>query len=257
MRAGLVSVTFRALPWERVVELAAANGLEGVEWGGDVHVPCGDLERARQVGSATRARGLQVACYGSYCRLTDAECSEEQLAALTGTAKALGASMIRVWAGRLGSAEATEAQRAEIVRNAQRLAAFAESAGQELAFEYHGGTLTDDADSARRLMEEIGRKNVGCLWQPPVGMSIGDCCASIRKVAEYVRNVHVFSWSDEPVEKLALAEGAEKWRACLEEIARLPGDRWLLLEFVRSDAPEQMAEDAATLKGWLRGVWDE
>lgn len=257
MKAGLVSVTFRALPWERVLETAAACGLEGVEWGGDVHVPCGDLTRARQVGNATRMHGLQTVCYGSYCRLTDGESSDEQLAALVKTAETLGAPLIRVWAGRQGSAGATESQYAEIVRNARRLAEFAEAAGLEVAFEYHGGTLTDDADSARRLLEAVNRKNVGCLWQPPVGMSTGDCCGSIRKVAEYVRNVHVFSWSGEPVERFALAAGTAKWRACLKEIARLPGDRWLLLEFVRGDAPEQLAEDAATLKRWLRGEWDE
>ena len=257
MKAGLVSITFRALPWERVLDLAAACGLEGVEWGGDVHVPCGDLTRARQVGNATRALGLQTVCYGSYCRLTDEECSDEQLAALAETAGTLGAPLIRVWAGRRGSAEATEAQRAEIVRNAQRLAGIAESAGLEVAFEYHGGTLTDGAASARRLLEAVDRKNVGCMWQPPVGMSVGDCRGSIRKVAEYVRNVHVFSWSGEPVERFALAAGEAKWRACLEEIAQLPGDRWLLLEFVRGDTPKQLAEDAATLKRWLRGAWDE
>lgn len=257
MKAGLVSITFRALPWERVLDLAAACGLEGVEWGGDVHVPCGDLTRARQVGCATRARGLQTACYGSYCRLMEEDSSDGQLAALVETARTLGAPMIRVWAGRLGSALTTEAQRAGIVRNAQRLAAIAESAGLEVVFEFHGGTLTDDAVSARRLLEAIDRKNVGCLWQPPVGMNAENCRMSIRMVAEYVRNVHVFSWSGEPVERFALAAGAAKWSACLEEIERLPGDRWLLLEFVRGDAPEQLAEDASTLKRWMRGAWNE
>ena len=254
MKAGLVSVSFRALPWNEVLALAERCGLEGVEWGGDVHVPCGDLERARQVGRATRARGLACVCYGSYCRLTDGESSDEQLHTLVQTAGALGAPLIRVWAGDRASADATQAQRDAIAKNARRLAEIARREGIGLAFEYHGGTLTDDAVSARRLLEEIDRDDVGCLWQPPVGMSAQDCCAGIREVRRFVRNVHVFSWSGTaPVERFPLAAGAEKWHACLKELSALPGERWLLLEFVRGDDPGQLAEDAATLKNWIAG----
>lgn len=256
MRAGLVSISFRALPWEKVLALAEQCGLEGIEWGGDVHVPCGDLERAREVGKATRARGLECVCYGSYCRLTDGESSDGQLRKLVQTVRALGAPLIRVWAGDRASADAARADRDRIVNNARRLVDIAEEYGIDLAFEYHGGTLTDDAGSARRLLEETDRKNVGCLWQPPVGMSAQDCCASIREVGKYVRNVHVFSWSPAPVERFPLAAGEEKWRGCLKELAELTEDRWLLLEFVRGDAPEQLAEDAETLKRWIAGGWD-
>lgn len=253
MKAGLVSVTFRALAPEAIVDLAARCGLQAIEWGGDVHVPCGDLDRARAVGELTRARGLQVACYGSYCRLTDAEAERGDLQAVVATTGALGAPLIRVWAGTRGSAEASAAQREEVVRNAQGLAGLAAAAGLDIAFEYHGGTLTDDAASALRLLEAVDCGNAGCLWQPPVGMSAADCRRAIRTVARYVRNVHVFSWDG--VERLPLAAGREKWRACLDELARLPGERWLLLEFVRGDDPEQLAEDAATLKRWLGGDW--
>ena len=53
--------------------------------------------------------------------------------------------------------------------------------------------------------------------------------------------------------EIALADGAEKWRACLDEIRRLPGERSLMLEFVRGDDPAQLIEDAMTLKKWLKG----
>ena len=45
---GLLSVTFRHLPFERIIELAAEAGLDGIEWGGDVHVPPGDLKQAEK-----------------------------------------------------------------------------------------------------------------------------------------------------------------------------------------------------------------
>jgi len=232
-----------------IVDLAVRAGLDSIEWGGDVHVPPGDIENARAVGEMTRSAGLEAACYGSYYRLTDDEPGAAE--AVVRTAKALGAPLIRVWAGRLGSAEADEAYRAMVCRNARRLCALAAEAGINAAFEYHGGTLTDDAASACALLEAADSPNLGTLWQPPVGMGAEDCCASIRAVGPWVRNIHTFSWAG--TERLPLAEGAEKWRILLSEIKKLPGERRLMLEFVRGDDPAQLMEDAAALRRWLKG----
>ena len=35
-----------------------------------------------------------------------------------------------------------------------------------ISFEYHGGTLTNNADSALRLMHDIARANASLYWQP-------------------------------------------------------------------------------------------
>lgn len=258
MKTGLVSISFRGLPWEQVLDMAACCGLEGIEWGGDVHVPCGEIELAREVGQKTRARGLQVACYGSYCRMEDGESSDDALEMLVRTAHALGAPLIRVWAGRRASRDADSAYRGMICENTKRLARVARRYGIEIAFEYHGGTLTDDAVSARKLLQAINRPDVGCLWQPPVGMDAEECCGAIRSAAEYVRNVHVFSWtSGAPVERLALCEGEDKWKRCFAELLKIPGERWMLLEFVKDDDPGQLFRDAETLKRWIKGEWRE
>ncbi len=252
MRTGLVSVSFRQLSPEEIIDLAVKCGLEEIEWGGDVHVPCGDLKRAREVGEMTRARGLKVACYGSYCRMTDEEANKGMLEHVVHTAYALGAPLIRVWAGKTGSAQATAAQRDEIVQNTRRMNAIAAGGRMDIAFEYHGGTLTDDVDSAEALLDAIGLERVGCLWQPPVGMSAQECVESIRRMGKYIRNIHTFSWHG--TERLPLEEGAEKWRVCLDEIQKLPGDPAMLLEFVRGDDPSQLETDAACLKKWLGGA---
>ena len=69
LKSGLVSVSFRSLPPEEIVRLAAGCGLGAIEWGGDVHVPPGDIANAARVGEMTRAAGLAVSSYGSYYRL--------------------------------------------------------------------------------------------------------------------------------------------------------------------------------------------
>ena len=73
MRSGLVSVTFRKLSVEEIIGLCKACGLEEIEWGGDIHVPLGDLDAAGKARRLTRQAGLNVACYGSYVRMTREE----------------------------------------------------------------------------------------------------------------------------------------------------------------------------------------
>lgn len=247
MKTGLVSISFRKLSPIEIIDLVKQSGLESIEWGGDVHVPPGELTLAEEIGRRTREAGLEVACYGSYCRLT----SPDEFPAIIATAKTLGAPLIRVWAGQQGSADCAPKKRAEIVQNARLLAALAAQEQIGIAFEYHGGTLTDTSDSALALLEAVGHPNAGTLWQPPVSMSANECVASIQKLHRYIRNIHVFSWNG--TERLPLQEGFEKWRSCLAEIRQLPGDRYLLLEFVRHDEPEQLLQDAACLTSWLKG----
>ena len=249
MKTGLVSVSFRHLSPDEIIALAVKAGLECIEWGGDIHVPPGKIENAVSVGERTCAAGLSVACYGSYCRLTDEESG--MFESVVRTAKALGAPLIRVWAGKLGSEEAGAEYREMIVRNAQKIVDLAAAESISVAFEYHGGTLTDDAQSAKNLLESVNRENIGTLWQPPVNMSAEECVDSIRAVESWIRNIHTFSWRG--TERLPLSAGEEKWRMCLDEIRRLPGERSMLLEFVREDDPAQLTEDAGTLKKWLKG----
>jgi len=249
MKTGLVSVSFRGLTPEEIIPLAARCSLKCIEWGGDVHVPVGEIERALQVGEMTRRAGLEVACYGSYYRLTDGEGAPDDVVA---TAKALGAPLIRVWAGMLPSADASEEYRKMIVRNTCRIADIAAGENIDIAFEFHGNTLTDNTESALRLLEDAGRSNVYTLWQPPVDMTDDDCRNSLRAVLPRLRNLHVFTWAGR--QRLPLDRGEAKWKPLLAEVARLVGEHCLMLEFVQNDAPEQLAADAACLNRWLEEI---
>lgn len=95
-QTGVASVTFRGLNAEQIVSLAVAAGLDGIEWGGDVHVPCGNLKTAKKVQGITKEAGLSVISYGSYFRLgvQRAEDIEYYLQA----AQTLGAPIMRIWA---------------------------------------------------------------------------------------------------------------------------------------------------------------
>jgi len=95
---GLVTISFRKRSAEELIADCVKLGLRTLEWGGDVHVPHGDLARAREVAAATKKAGLTVSCYGSYFRAGVPD--QPDFAGIVGCAEILGAPTIRVWARR-------------------------------------------------------------------------------------------------------------------------------------------------------------
>jgi len=236
---GLVSVSFRKISPLEIIALVKQAGLAGIEWGGDVHVPHGDVVRAKEVRQQTLAAGLAVLAYGSYYRLDG-----QKFEAVLESAVALGAPVIRVWAGAVGSAKATAEQRAAVVADSQRIGDLAAKAGIKIAYEYHGGTLTDTDASARQLLHEVAHPNVYTLWQPHIEDTVDANLESLRGVLPRLVNLHVFHWTANPRERRPLAEGAQDWGQYLSAVS---GNRAALLEFVQDDDPQNLLRDAATL----------
>ncbi|WP_214409306.1 sugar phosphate isomerase/epimerase family protein [Sphaerisporangium fuscum] len=250
IQPGLVSVTFRRLTAEQVVASAAEAGLAAIEWGGDVHVPHGDLATARRVAAMTAEAGLAVACYGSYYRLGHSSAEGLAPETVVETAAELGAPTIRVWAGRIGSAEADAAYWDAVVADARRIAEPAGAAGMTVSFEYHRDTLTDTRASARRLLSRLDGVPVRTLWQPVPERDRAENLGDLRDVLPWLQHVHVFTWTAAG-DRLPLADGLDDWEAYLG-VAAEGGARYALLEFVAGDSPARLAEDAATLLAVLR-----
>lgn len=255
LSSGLVSITFRGLTPREIVALVGRAGLCSIEWGGDVHVPHGDEARARDVGEMTRDAGLQVAAYGSYYRLGHSEATGLPFARVLASALALGAPLIRVWAGNGGPAQTDDATRAAIVADAQRVATLAAAAGVVVASEFHGGTLTETAASAHAFLCAVGHPNFRSLWQPPNGQDDATCSAALATMLPYLANLHVFHWGPGGFhDRRPLAEGAARWRPWLAQVAAGGTARHALLEFVAGDAPDALLADAQTLRGWLAEI---
>jgi sugar phosphate isomerase/epimerase len=267
IQAGLVSVTFRQHSPAEIIDLARRAGLACIEWGGDVHVPHGDLRRAREVREMTCSAGLRVSSYGSYYRVWPVKpCPFETVIE---TALELGAPLVRVWAGELGSAQASAEHRRQVADEAQRIAALATADGLAVAFEYHNGTLTDTSDSALVLMKDAGASahpNLGLYWQPRAELSVEVNLAALRAVLPWLRGLHVFHWLPDPRQhgtaprrplRRPLGEGASDWNRYLSvvqengAIAASTGGLCALIDFVLDDSDAALLDDAAVLKGWL------
>lgn len=242
IKTGLLSVTFRKTASREIVHLTTRAGLHGIEWGGDVHVPHGDLAAARDARRMTEDAGLAVLAYGSYFRCRPGEAFEPVLA----SAVALGAPMIRIWAGERGSAEVDEVHREAVAGLARACVASASQAGIAVAFEHHANTLTDTLPSTLALLHAT--PGARTLWQPPHNMDEDARLEGLRRMLPSLANIHVFHWRMPDLARLPLCEGEVLWRKRLHVAADGGRDFAALLEFVRGDSPEQMVEDAATLR---------
>ncbi len=248
---GLVSVTFRAKSPAEIIALATSAELRGIEWGSDVHVLPNSLVRAAEIGRATADAGLEVPSYGSYYRLGDSE--PYPFESYLETARILGAPVIRVWAGRLGSASADAAHRERLASDARQIARLAASTGITVALEFHGNTLTDSAASALAFVQQVDHPNLSLYWQSAIGMGFDDNLAELEAVLPHLCHVHCFHYAGEPPEQRLLAEGADPWRRYLARVATVPGDRYVMLEFVQGGEEDAFRRDAATLRQLLEG----
>jgi 3-dehydroshikimate dehydratase len=250
---GLVSVTFRNLSPQEIVRLASQAGLTGIEWGGDIHVPHGDLDQAQRVRDLTENAGLRVAAYGSYYRVWPQE--PVPFDSVLKTALAVGAPAIRVWAGKIGSMQAPAEHRAAVITEAARISQMAADYGITVAFEFHVNTLTDSDSSALDLLNRCNHPNLRCYWQPRIQATFNDNIASLVAISPWLSNLHVFHWQPAPTQedrpqvvRQPLAEGKEDWQMYLAHAMTLPGDRYAMLEFVRDDDPQAFLVDAGVLK---------
>ena len=236
---GLVSISFRKKTPGEIISLCVRAGLRAVEWGGDVHVPAGDVSRAREVLSRTRDAGLSVCSYGSYYRLGQPD--GEFMRALD-CASAIETPVMRVWAGAKGSREASPDERSAWTEQLNRLSEAAGARGVTLALEYHAGTLTDSREGAQALLRET--QACRFYWQPRWDWREEERLASLEDVKSRLSHLHVFTWTGAG-ERLPLQAGEAMWRKVFSQVH---GTRGALLEFVRGDSDEQLLSDAACLK---------
>ena len=242
---GIVSVTFRKLMPREIIDLTVKAGLDGIEWGGDIHVPHGDIKKAKEVCKMTKEAGLKTASYGSYYRVGTHK-EEIPFEKVLDSAIALESPMIRVWAGNIGAQKADEKWWEKVVDDTLRIADTAKKAGKMISFEYHRNTLTDTYSSAVKLMNMIDKEKVRVYWQPSTDLDTdGNICA-LENISSWLSNIHAFYWDKDG--RQPLIKGKDVWDKYIEVIEGINGDRYCLLEFVKDDSTEQFLEDAGTLK---------
>lgn len=248
MKKGLFSVTFRSLGRDKITELTKEAALDSVIWGGDVHVPHGKFELAENTKKLCDSFGLDTEVYGSYYKLTN-----DDYDVVFDTATLLGSNVVRVWAGTKGSADMPTEERDMLVHRLREAADVAKAKGLTLAFEYHGGTLTDDAESAVRLINEAERDNVRLHWQPNQYRDFDFNVRALKTVVPFVDAVHVFAWKGN--DKFPLAVQEHEWSTYFDILAEHGKCSLAALEFVPVESRDDLMRDAETLDELIRRTY--
>lgn len=240
--AGLVSVTFRACTAEQIIKLCSENNIRNIEWGSDIHVRETDIGRAEEIQKKCEAEGIRCPSYGSYFRIGRSD--PFSFSDYINTAKALGASTIRVWAYQKGSADISEVEYAKVVSEAKMICKMAEQEGITIALENHILTLTDEYSSAKKLLKDVDCKNFLMYWQPNQKKSIEYNRDSAKELSKYTTNIHVFNWTEK--EKLPLSMGMQNWK---EYLSFFNDDKThvLYLEFMPDDSTESLQAESKAL----------
>jgi len=259
LKTGLCSITFRKLSCFQIVDLVRKAGLHAIEWGGDIHVPPGNIAVAQDALRLTTEAGLNVSSYGSYYNVLDANGNKSDFSPVLESALALGTDTIRIWSGAQPSEIASESYRQTFIQTLRANLDVAASQGIRLALEFHVNSLNDSNASALALLEEVGHPNLYTYWQPMYWVADADYrFQGLEQLAGHVLNLHVFHWLFHPykggwsdnVERRPLHESAEDWTRYLAvELPR--GTHHALLEFVADDDPEKFLQDAETSKNWV------
>jgi sugar phosphate isomerase/epimerase len=230
-----------------VIRYTQAAQLKVIEWHGHNHVPHGDLDTAHRVGQKTLEAGLAVAAYGSYYVVGESENKGLSFDTVLQTAVALGAPMVRVWAGNQPPDEASSRDRTYISDEAGRIADLAAQKGIKLVFEFHKGTLTQTGESCAALLEGVDHSNAGTYWQPAPDIGVSENLAQLRCVLPWLVGLHVFHWKPTDMDRHPLAQGESDWAQYLTMARQCQDSLNVMLEFVKGGTEEQFYEDAETL----------
>lgn len=251
MKTGIVSVTFRGKSIFDVIAMSKQAGLDAIEIGSDVHAPY-TSDKLADIAKCAADNKIDIVSYGTYYKLGQYPDAAAEFMSYIKAAKLLGTKNLRLWAGVKNSEDVDPTERRRLTDEAILCADLAAKENMTISFEYHGGTLTNNADSALRLICDIARANASLYWQPNQYKDLDFNIAALKSVLEFVSNVHVFAWDARSgsLIRYPLAEFDKAWHSYLDILACDKRDHALLLEFVKDDSDKHFFEDAKTLNDW-------
>jgi sugar phosphate isomerase/epimerase len=250
-RLGLVSISFRQHSPREILETMKQAGLTCIEWGSDVHAPCGDGERLREIVALQKEYGITCSSYGTYFRL--GQNPVEELTDYIAAAKLLGTNIIRLWCGSKCGGDMTDEEREALLSECRKAARIAEEHDVIFCMESHHGTLTERMEDSLMLMREINSPHFRLYWQPFQWLEPDENLPIAQKVGPFAEIVHVFQWRKPKLAptRFSLYEGVEEWRRYLRAI---PAPRTLLLEFMPDDRLSTLPAEAEALRTIIGGL---
>ena len=241
--SGLTSDTFPKLIPRRIVEVAQAAGIDGIEWEAGSHVPIGDTEAARRARAVTEEAGMVVISYG----VDEPVEEDDRIEQIVATAGALGAAAIRLRAGAVPRAEASVEEQSRVVEALSACVELAGGQGLLVAVGLHPKSHAANAKEAVELLRAANVETAHVFWHPQNPEDVDENLNDLQTVEEVVLGVHC-SGVEETGDSTMLSEVTDRWAKYLSVLRAVDDDHWLCLRGVEDDRVDAFYRDAQTLR---------
>lgn len=238
---GLVSISFRKHTPKEIITEVVKTPLTCIEWGSDVHAPCTNIDRIKEIVQMQQDMGITCCSYGTYFRVGVNK--PEEVVQYIEPAKILGTDTIRLWCGNRHPEDYSAAELSAVYDDCYTLAEIAKRNGVKFCMECHDWTLTESKESSLALMKAVAHPNFRMYWQPNQWISEKDNIAFAKAISVYTENIHVFNWKGR--EKYPMEKARDIWKRYLECFSE---DKTLLLEHMYDERLESLAAEAKTLQ---------
>ena len=247
MKLGLVSVTYRKKTVEEIIDITKKAGLDGIEWGGDIHVPCNDIENAKRVKKLTDEAGLEVFAYGSYYKIGQCENYKEEFEKVLSTAEVLKTDVIRIWGGTKAIYKYEKEEAEKLKEETKEIVKMAKEKNIKVAFECHPDTITEHYESALEFLSQID--GIYLYWQQHQGLDFETNVNALKAYLPYVVNVHTFY--RENFIKVSIERGYDYWKEWLEILKSANRPINLMFEFFPEETDEWLFNETKVMNKLL------
>jgi hypothetical protein len=256
IRLGLCSGACITRDIKAVIALAAAAGLDAVEWAADVHVGAGDFLAAEKAMMGTLMAGLSTASYATLYRAGSEEGSYPRFDTLLEVAAAMQAPIMRMFAlGGPAPSSAAEKTLESLASVLRQLGDRAARKGITLCLSMSRGTYFDGYDRALRLAGLVDHDFIRLAWEDLPGSPPRRATAALEGAGRYA-SLAIARCADRDGSPVALAEA--DWRARVRAFKRAEIDpkmsSFVLLGAARPEGEEgelSLAADARTLRSLI------
>lgn len=145
-------------------------------------------------------------------------------------AQRLGAAAVKMFAGRLGSVEASAEEVERSVGFTRQLVGLARDHRMRLIAEAHPDTLCDSVEATRRFLGAVGDPTLGVCFQPYDFSSTTQTVADYRALREHIVHVHLQGRRNDTMS--LLEEADVDYTVVLGELAADGFDGAISIEFV-------------------------
>lgn len=199
------------------------------------HISTLDDAAFDRLSARARSLGAALPIVGAYpiLDLDDPEREHEQaeVEQLFSRAATVGASVVKFFAGRYGSASVDDEAYARSIDFTRWMAELAADWDLALTVETHPDTLCDSVEATKRFLADVDADHLGVCFQPYDFGDTEQMLADYRFLRRHVRHVHL---QGRRREHMCLLENADiDYRAFLRELAKQNFDGYVCLEFVQ------------------------